>query len=751
MSKRKFTLYVAAVAYVALILAMAAATFVGNGAENRIELQSEAVYGQWWFSALWALLAVSGVVYFLGRRVRRIGAVLLHAAFVVILVGAFVTHVTARSGIMHLRSGEVISSYMPTGSGNAAVTQLPFSVKLNSFAVENHAGTSTASDYVTEFTVIDGDKSVVGRVSMNHIFTYRGTRFYQTSYDDDMRGSYLTLNHDPWGIGITYAGYLLLALGMLWMLLDGRGPFRSLLRSPLLGKGALVVALMASTSVFAGAATTVPQESARKLAKLDVLYNGRICPFQTFALDFTKKLHGSTSVRGLSAEQVVLGWIFWGDEWDNEPVIKVKNAQMRNRFNLPAMASLHQFFDRGRGGYILGQALDEYRHGNNDAFHKAVADIDGKLQLVMQLRRGEPLKMFPVTSGGKCLWYGPTDSIPADVPVSCREMVTKCFAVLNGYASTGDYNGFNAMVGRMRDYQSDFGGSTLPSVARVKAELTYNSFPFTTVLFIFNLMMGFVAFGISVWRLLRGAEAASAGRVARWALPAAMVVSLATLTFVEALRWVISGTVPMSNGYETMLLVAWLVQVCSLVACRRFRIMLAFGFLLSGFFLLVSHINEMDPLITPVMPVLSSPLLSIHVSVIMASFALLSLTFVCGATALVVDAVGRYAHRNVDNQLLALQLLSRLMLYPALATLAMGIFLGAVWANVSWGQYWGWDPKETWALITLMVYAVAAHPASLPRLQRPRFYHAYMTVAFAVIVMTYFGVNYFLAGMHSYA
>ncbi len=737
-------------AYVALILAMAAATFVGNGGENRIELQYEAVYGQWWFTALWMLLAVAGVACLVGRRVRRCSTVVLHAAFVVILVGAFITHIASRNGIMHLRSGEVISSYMSKGHDAPTVTLLPYSVKLNSFSVENHAGTSTASDYVTRFTIIDGAKRIDALVSMNHIFTYRGTRFYQTSYDDDMQGSYLTLNHDPWGIGITYAGYALLALGMLWMLADRNGAFRSLLRSPLLGKGVLVLALTVS-AVKAEAASVVPQESAGKLSKLDVLYNGRICPFQTFAIDFVKKIHGSSSVDGLSAEQVVLGWIFWGNEWDNEPVIKVKNALMRTRFNLPVMASLHNFFDRTRGGYILGQALDEYRHGNSDAFHKAVADIDGKLQLIMQLRRGEPLKMFPVTSAGKCQWYSPADSIPADAPALCREMTAQCFSVLNGYARSGDYSGFNTMVASLRDYQGNFGGNTLPSVTRVKAELIYNSFPFTTMLFIFNLMMGFAAFGLSLWRLLRGDDSAHSGRVTRVLLPVSMILSLSALSFVEALRWIISGTVPMSNGYETMLLVAWLVQVCSLAVCCRFRIMQAFGFLLSGFFLLVSHISEMDPVITPVMPVLSSPLLSIHVSVIMASFALLSLTFICGLTALVAHLLGRYAHRSVSDQLVALQLLSRLMLYPALATLAMGIFLGAVWANVSWGQYWGWDPKETWALITLMVYAVAAHPGSLPRFRRPLFYHAYVTAAFAVIVMTYFGVNYFMAGMHSYA
>lgn len=752
MGNHNFALPVAASAYIALIVAMAVATFIGQGETDSISLQTEAVYGTWWFVVLWAILAVSGIAYFVHRRVRRIGTVLLHFAFVVILAGALVTHLTARRGIVHLRAGEVISNYMQAVSGGQTIAELPFSLKLNRFAVENHSGTSTASDYVSEFTIIDGDSRTEAKVSMNHVFTYRGTRFYQTSYDDDMQGSSLTLNHDPWGIGITYTGYALLLIGMLWMLLDAHGPFRSILRSPQLRKGALVVALMAGLGSTASAATTLPQESARKIAKLNVLYNGRICPLQTFALDFTKKIHGSTGINGLSPEQVLLSWVFWGDEWDNEPVIKVKNAAMRDRYNLPKMASLHQFFDRNRGGYILGDALDEYRHGNADAFHKAVADIDGKLQLIMQLRRGEPLRMFPVDAGGSCQWYGPADSIPASASEQSREMVGQCFAVLNGLVHEGDYAKFNDMVSRLRDYQAQSGGSTLPSYARVKSELIYNLFPFTTVLFVFNLVMGFVAFGIGLWHMLkRGGTDDRSGRLQRVALTVAMIASLGTLSFVEALRWIISGTVPMSNGYETMLLVAWLVQVCALVACRRFRIMLAFGFLLSGFFLLVSHLSEMDPVITPLMPVLSSPLLSVHVSVIMASFALLSLTFICGITALVVYGAGRYGNRDVDEQLASLQLLSRLLLYPALVALSAGIFIGAVWANVSWGQYWGWDPKETWALITLMVYAVPAHPASLPRLQRPLVYHIYVAVAFAVIVMTYFGVNYFLTGMHSYA
>lgn len=230
-----------------------------------------------------------------------------------------------------------------------------------------------------------------------------------------------------------------------------------------------------------------------------------------------------------------------------------------------------------------------------------------------------------------------------------------------------------------------------------------------------------------------------------------MAASFAALTVCGALRWIVSGTIPMANGYETMLLMAWCIQFVSIVTYRRFRIMQTFGFLLSGLFLLVAHISGMDPQITHVMPVLSSPLLSIHVSMIMMAFALLSLTFVCGMTALTLHAARKGTGVETATDMEALRLLSLLFLYPALATLGAGIFIGAVWANVSWGTYWSWDPKEVWALIVFMVYGCAVHHRSIPQMRRPMFFHAFMTAAFLTILMTYFGVNYFLGGMHSYA
>lgn len=226
-----------------------------------------------------------------------------------------------------------------------------------------------------------------------------------------------------------------------------------------------------------------------------------------------------------------------------------------------------------------------------------------------------------------------------------------------------------------------------------------------------------------------------------------MAAAFVSLTYCEYLRWTISGTIPMANGYETMLFVAWTVMLLSLLLSFRFPIMLTCGFLMSGFFLLVSHISQMDPQITHVMPVLNSPLLSIHVSIIMMGFALLSLTFINAITALTVKLINRDATR----QMAALQSLSLLFLYPAATTLGIGIFVGAIWANVSWGEYWGWDPKEVWALITFMVYAAALHLKTLPALRRPVAFHVFMLLAFLTILMTYFGVNYILGGMHSYA
>lgn len=724
---------------------MAAATFI---AESRgFDSADSHIYSSWWFTLLWAALTAVSIAWFIKRNIRRADIVALHLSFVIILAGALLTHLTATRGTVHLRKGEPTSTYMMQTDDGTVEGHLPFSITLKDFEIAYHSGTTEAADYTSRFTICDNGSVTDGSVSMNNIFTHGGVRLYQSSYDDDMRGSTLAINADTWGIGVTYTGYTLLFLSLVWMLIAPRGPFRRLLDSPLLRtKGIIAILLLLSAGMQADAARVLPKDVAERFGELNILYNGRICPVETFATDFTKKLYGRQSYDGNTACQVLTGFIFFGDEWSNEPIVRMKHDALRDRLELPEYCSVNTFFNKDMGGYILGPYVEEAYRGANDKFHRDAMAADDRLMMVMELRRGTLLKMFPYKSGDNVTWLAPVERLPATMRKDEMLFVTNVFGILMQDIAEDNYTEVTATIGKMLCYQQKNGGTSLPTKAQTVAERINNSIPFATILFMLNLTLGFVSLFFEMRRMINGK---SAKPILRWLCPTMMILSLAALTVCEALRWIIGGRIPMSNGYETMLFVAWLVMVMSLVAARRFHIALTFGFIASGLFLLVSHISQMDPNISHIMPVLNSPLLSVHVSFIMISFALLTLTFVCGLTAIAISAIDR-KHDN-EEPTERLMLLSRLFLYPALDTLGIGIFVGAIWANVSWGQYWGWDPKEVWALITFMVYAAAAHTQTIPAMNHPRTYHIFMSLAFLTVLMTYFGVNYVLGGMHSYA
>lgn len=721
--------------YILVMVCMGAATIIEK--YKGTDYVSSYIYGAWWFSALWAVLAAIAIVYFLQRKVKRASTVALHLSFVVILLGAFVTHVSSKQGVVHLRKGTTADTYLVNlGDKGVDERKLPFKIQLDDFNVKYHDGTQAVADYESQLTILDNNAKSKGLVSMNNIFSYSGYRFYQSSYDQDLRGSILSINSDPWGIPITYVGYALLFISLVWMLFDPKGAYRKLLHSELLKKGSLVVITLIASTSNTMALNALPKETAAKFGELNILYNDRICPLQTFAIDFTKKLCGSTSYEGYTAEQVLTGFIFWGDEWGGEKILKVKGGDLREALQLPKYVSVNTFFNRDMGGYIIGPYVQEYYQGNQDTFHKQVADVDDRLQLVMELRRGTLLKIFPVATHANIVWYAPTDRIDsAYVSPDQQAFIANIFSFINQEVKSGNYEQVNQIVDKIAKYQKKNGGSSLPSDTQVKSERIYNAVPFATILFMVNLTMGILS--LFMYR--------KKGKPVETICKVVMALSFLALTLCLALRWIVRGTVPMSNGYETMLTMAWIIMLASLLICRKMRIILTFGFLMSGFMLLVSHINQMDPQISHIMPVLNSPLLSVHVSVIMMSFALLSLTFLCALTAIIFHFWGKREYEQ------PLMLLSQMFLYPALTALGIGIFVGAIWANVSWGNYWGWDPKEVWALITFMIYAAAVHRISIPSMQKSMVYHTYMLVAFLSIVMTYFGVNFFLGGMHSYA
>ena len=701
--------------YAIVILVMAMATFIEKTHGTPYVLSN--IYGSWWFTALWAVLAILAIIYIIRRKLRKVSALLLHFSFIIILAGALLTHLTAWQGYVHLRKGEQPTKMCMVEHGESSeMKELPFSIALDRFNIRYHNGTEAAADYESHFTITtsEGVKEQ-GFVSMNNIYSAEGIRLYQSGYDDDMEGTTLALNSDPWGIPVTYTGYGLLFLSMLLVLIDPKGQFRQLIR-----KASVATALLLMVPLQSQALTTFSEEQANEFGQLCINYNDRICPVQTFALDFTRKLYGKSSYKGYTAEQVLCGFIFHREEWNKEPIVRIKSGEVRHALNLPEYTSVASLFDEQ--GYRLGTYIQQFYMGNNDKLHEEVMKVDDKIMLVMQLSRGNLLKLFPFQGR----WYSPNDSLPDQVESDRKTYFRSALPLLGTLVRNGQTADANEMLQKMAKYQQTFGADDLPSPTRLKAEHIYNSIPFAKILFM--VCLTFALLSLFSWAWIKKVSLAVLG------------LSFLALTFCLVLRWIISGYIPMSNGYETMILMAWMIMLASLLVYRKFHIILTFGLLLSGFLLLVSHLGQMDPKITHLMPVLSSPLLSIHVSCVMMAYGLFSITFACSIYALIVK-------RKADE----MHLLSLLFLFPAEFLLTAGIFIGAIWANVSWGRYWGWDPKEVWALVTMLIYALPMHSRSIAWLRKPTHYHLFMVFAFLAVLITYFGVNFFLGGLHSYA
>lgn len=455
--------------YVLVIVCMAAATVVEK--YSGTDFVRSNVYGAWWFSLLWAVLTAAGVVYFLRHRCKSWSGIALHLSFVVILVGAFVTHVSSERGTIHLRQGSYISTCVMYDRHNQPYdAQMPFQMRLDRFDVQYHEGTDAAEDYVSQFTIIDHGKQYSGKVSMNRIFRYGAMRFYQSSYDNDMLGASVSFNSDPIGIPLTYTGYALLFFSLVYMLFDPHGAYRKLLRLSHLKKGLMMMALLFALGSGSAQAHVLPKESADRFGRLMVLHNSRICPLQTLAIDFTKNLYGKASYNGYTPEQVLTGWMFYADDWMQEPMLRLKGAEMRDRLQLPEYVPVSQFFNSAMGGYTLGPYVQEYYGGNHDAFHSQVAAIDNKIQLIMELCSGSLLKLFPYTNKGKTTWFAPTDDLPNAMDREHQQFVRSICLLLGDCALASDYTQMDAVVGKMLKYQQKNGGASMPSDRRVAAE-----------------------------------------------------------------------------------------------------------------------------------------------------------------------------------------------------------------------------------------------------------------------------------------
>ncbi len=635
---RKLSKTIAFISMAVLILAMMAATVIekGRGTDEAFRL----VYHNPVFIILWAAAAVSGMIYLLSHGVpKKFFTFTLHLSLVLILAGALVTHLSGESGTIHLRDGEESSSFeLDDGSPSS----FPFSVRLDSFDIEYHHGSMMPSDYRSDITFLPEKRSVV--ISMNNIAKYKGYRFYQADYDEDGQGSILAVSHDPWGVGITYAGYLLLLVSMIGFFFQKDTAFRGALKrvAQMTAAAAFLIVMPSFTS------QAKSSDVKKSLDGMWVYYGHRVCPFATYLKE--------------------------------------------------------------------------------NGMEKTIENLD-------------KVKIFPVEESGSVTWYSSSDELPDSVfdEEDLLTFIRKSPDVVRMSLSEGNDAEAVRIIGGIKAYQEKNAASVLPSANKAKAERMYISVARPKVQFMLSLTLGIILF------ILGGVLISKKRKFPSWLLlsgAAAALLLWIYLTAVIGLRWYVSGTGPYVGKYNVMMLMAWFSTLAVVLLYRKFPLVEPLGFLLAGFTMLLASREGVSPQITPLMPVLQSPLLSIHVLSMMMSYTLFGLVAFNGIMGLAVPS--KEAKENLMDVSIA-------VLYPAVFLLTFGTFLGAVWANISWGSYWAWDPKETWALVTMLVYSFTLHNGAIKAFRNPAFFHAYTIFAFICVLITYFGVNLILGGMHSYA
>ena len=714
---------------------------------------NEYIYSYVPFVILWGVTAITSLLYIIKSKLHRQPVIfLLHLSLLFILAGAFTTWIYGEQGTMRVRQGEQQTSFTDS---KGISHQLPFSITLNQFEIIYYKGTLAPMDFISHISVADKDchRQIQGKVSMNHIFSYQHYRFYQSGYSEDNEGSVFSVSHDPYGIGITYAGYTLLLLSTVFFFFSPQSRFRQLLKSPLLHRSLTVILLLFAFSLNSNflkanspSPKVLPREVAEHFGDLYILYNNRICPLQTFARDFTIKLYGSSSYKGLTPEEVLTGWLFYYDSWKNEPIIRIKSNEARKLLEIEGNYARLKDYISTINEYKLEKMMNHIRSGEQVTDKRGIEEADEKFNIINLVCTGAMMKIFPCRNiAGKTLeWYSQSDQLPQDMDNDKWVFIRKSMSYVNEMIVMKKYNDACLLLEKIKKYQQKECDGLLPADNKFKAEKIYNQFDYSKSVAMACICIGLICF-IYYCHCM-----ASQKRTSRKAIIILNILLWIVFTYLSAaicLRGYVSNHLPLSNGFETMQFMAWCTLLLTFLLQRKFAMLLPFGFLLCGLTLMVSMLGESNPQITQLMPVLQSPLLSIHVVVIMIAYSLLAFIMLNGVTAVILHQ----SQKECKEQIERLQIISQIILYPAIFLLAIGIFIGAVWANVSWGRYWGWDPKEVWALITMLVYALALHPRSLPWFHRTMFFHVFCITAFITVLITYFGVNFLLGGMHSYA
>lgn len=665
---------------------------------------------------------------------------------------------------------------------------LPFAIKLNDFIAEKYPGNDKAyKSFKSKVTVLDGDAPFDYDIFMNNILNYRGYKFFQAQFDPDEKGTILSVNHDQWGTWISYLGYFLLFAAMLWILVDKNtrfGDLRKQLKKVKAKKSQLTILLL-----FLGITATVaqdherhrlskaevdsiikarsfPKEEAAKFGALVIQdFGGRMKPVNTYASELLRKVYEKDVYVGangdqLDANQVFLSMIQNNRLWFEAPIIKLKrgNDSIRRVLQVPLdtkYVALADFFD-GKGVHKISdkQLEDATKAFNPNQFQKDIKKAYEREQLLSQALLGSILKIYPVPDDPNDTWVsyaelGQVNYGSDEANTNIRNLLPYYISTLQKGKETSDYSDADKLLEGFKIIQKKYSADIIPSDDKIAAELAYNKYNVFKKLIHYYLSFGALLFIFLVIQIFNDNKFINVSvKLLKWTIVLSFVVH--TLGLIA--RWYVSGHAPWSDAYESIIYVSWATMLFGLIFGRKSDLTLASTAFVASMLLWVANLNFIDPAIGNLQPVLDSYWLMIHVAIIVASYGPFTLGAILGVVSLLLMIFTNDKNKKkIDLNIKELTIINEMTLTVGLVMLTIGNFLGGMWANESWGRYWGWDPKETWALISIMIYAFVIHMRLVPGLRGKWIYNWFSIIALGAIIFTYFGVNFYLVGLHSYA
>jgi len=667
--------------------------------------------------------------------------------------------------------------YLSYGS---KLIDLPFSIKLNDFIANKYPGTEKSfSSFKSKVSVIDQSESFDYDIYMNNILDYKGFRFFQASFDPDEKGTILSVNHDLIGTTVTYIGYILLYISMCGIFFIGRTRFKNLSKTlSKLSQKTFTLILFFVFFYYGNSqinkenlqtqkidfdslikVTAFPDEQANKFGSLIIQdLGGRMKPANTFSSELLRKVSKRDQFKGLSSDQVLLSITNNPSIWYNVPIIYLKrgNDSIRRIAGInenAKYAPLVSFFDRQGNYKIASQLENAYRTQTPNQFQKDFIELDRRVNLLYSALEGKVLRIFPVPNDSLNKWvsFPEIDNVNfiGNDSLYVKNVLPLYFQALRLGKTNGDFSQSDELIESLKGFQRKYGSEVLPSTSKVNAEILYNKYDIFKKLFSYYLYSGLLLFVVLIIRILRQNKYLN---FIKNTLIGIIIFLFSLHTFGLIFRGFISGHAPWSDAYESMIYVAWATLFFGLVFGRKSSLTISATTFVSSMILMIAHWNWMDPSIANLQPVLNSYWLMIHVAVIVASYGPFSISMIIGIISLLLIIILNNKNRvRVKAKIQELTIVNELSITIGLIMLTIGNFLGGMWANESWGRYWGWDPKETWALISIMVYAFVIHMRLIPGLKGKWLFNLMSIVAYSSILMTYFGVNFYLVGLHSYA